>query len=273
MNTALSQGAQPAQQSVTVTRVVDGDTIEISQPIGGENQVRLVGMDTPETVDPSEDVQPYGPQASRFATQQLEGQSVTLQFDEEREDQFGRLLAYVRLDNALFNETLLRQGYAQLYTVTPNNRYEARFRQAQQQARKKELGIWGLSLAQQCQLADRGNGIGEGSPGCAGAPDPQPDPQPNPQPGVEQDRNCDDFPSQAAAQQELRRDPSDPFGLDGPEGKGSTGIPGVACEENPPPEDLDPAPGYGGGDRPPNPERNDERTLPETGGPPLIVAD
>lgn len=253
MNAAFSQGTQPDQRAVTVTRVVDGDTVEISPAIGGKEDVRLIGVDTPETVDRSTDVQPYGPQASRFTTQQLEEQRVTLQFDEEREDQFGRLLAYVRLDGALFNETLLRQGYAQLYTVSPNDRYESRFRQAQQQARQAKRGIWGLSRAQQCRLADRGNGIGEGSPGCEGAPNPNPPPNPG------GDRDCADFPSQAAAQRELRRDPSDPFGLDGPEGRGSTGIPGVACEGNPPPEDLIPAPGYGG-------------RLPETGGPPPIGA-
>jgi hypothetical protein len=59
--------------------------------------------------------------------------------------------------------------------------------------------------------------------------------------------NCDSFASQADAQEELRRDPSDPNGLDGPVGEGSTGIPGVACEDNPPPTDLVPVPGYDGG--------------------------
>jgi micrococcal nuclease len=69
-------------------------------------------------VDPNSDVQPYGPQASQFTTTELEGERVGLEFDQEREDQFGRLLAYVHLsDGSLFNETLLRQGYAQLYIV------------------------------------------------------------------------------------------------------------------------------------------------------------
>jgi len=73
----------------------------------------------------------------------------------------------VGLDGALFNETLLRQGYAQLYIVSPNDKYEPRFRAAQQQARSAKRGLWGLPQSQLCQLADRGNCIGEGSPGCA----------------------------------------------------------------------------------------------------------
>jgi micrococcal nuclease len=164
-------GAPPLQAqdrpTATVTRVVDGDTIEISPAIDGKEEVRLIGVDTPETVDPNSDVQPYGPQASRFTTQELEGERIELEFDQEREDSFGRLLAYVRLsDGALFNETLLRRGYAQLYIVPPNDKYEARFRAAQQEARDAERGLWGLPQSQLCPLTDRGNGIGEGSPEC-----------------------------------------------------------------------------------------------------------
>jgi hypothetical protein len=75
----------------------------------------------------------------------------------------------------------------------------------------------------------------------------------------------------------LRRDPDDPFGLDGPIGRASTGIPGVACEDNPPPKDLTPAPGYGGNPPPqpppPQPPQNPPGELPRTGGAsPAIVA-
>ena len=182
--------AQQLEAPATVTRVVDGDTVEISPAIGGKTDVRLIGVDTPETVDPSTPVQPYGPEASRFTKRELEGQRVTLEFDEDREDDLGRLLAYVRVGGAgaaTFNETLLRQGYAQLWVIAPNDKYEARFRQAQQQARTAERGIWGLTKQQQCQLANHDNGIGEGSPGCdSTAPQPpnpqEPDPpQPSPE--------------------------------------------------------------------------------------------
>lgn len=184
----LPSAAWAQEQATTVTTVVDGDTVEISPAIGGNDEVRLIGVDTPETVDRDSPVQPYGQEASKFTTRELEGKRVRLEFDEDREDDLGRLLAYVRVGGggvATFNETLLRQGYAQLWVIPPNDRYEARFRQAQQQAKSAELGIWGLPKDQQCELANLGNGVGEGSPGCDGAT-PRPEPQnPAPEEGPE----------------------------------------------------------------------------------------
>jgi micrococcal nuclease len=283
-------------QIVTVERVVDGDTIEVSPAVSGTKDVRLLGVDTPETVDPNEPVEPYGPQASAFTKRQLEGLLVTLIFDRERTDQYGRALAYVRLGNQskTFNETLLRRGYAQLYVVPPNDRYEAAFGQAQDQARQAQRGIWSLPKEQQCELADRGNGIGEGSAGCQGQPPEQP-PEFPADSGA--DKDCSDYPSQSAAQAVLRQAPEDPYGLDGPVGRSSTGIPGVACESKPAPTDFRPVPGYGdggggddengGGRRTPGedqytpkgpvdrPEGVIPRTplgrIPPTGGPPVVL--
>ena len=213
--------AQESTQTVTVTRVVDGDTIEGNPTLSWTEDVRLLGVDTSETVDPNEPVEPYGPEASAFTNQQLEGERVTSIFDQEKRDQYGRALAYVQISSQseTFNETLLKQGYAQLYVVPPNDRYEVTFSQAQHQARQTQRGIWGLSKEQQCELADRGNGIGEGSPGCQGQVL-----RPAPDPGV--DKDCGDFRSQAAAQAELERDLSDPHNLDG-DGDGE------ACENYP----------------------------------------
>jgi micrococcal nuclease len=270
-----------ASQTVTVERVVDGDTVEVNPAVDGTEDMRLIGVDTPETVDPGEPVEPYGPEASVFTTQQLEGKRVVLTFDQERTDQYGRVLAYVRLSGQTntFNETLLKQGYAQLLIVSSNDRYEARFSQAQDQARQARRGIWRLPKEQQCELANDGNGIGEGSPGCE-QQSPEPTPQTPRDPG--QDKNCSDYPSQAAAQQVLRSDPEDPFGLDGPKGRSTTRIPGVACEGNDPPRDLRPAPGYGEPTpNPPQPPQNPRQPpqnppeppgLPPTGGPPPVAA-
>jgi micrococcal nuclease len=166
---ASASAAGGHDATAKVSRVVDGDTIEISPAVDGNEEVRLIGMDTPETKDPSEEVEPLGPEASAFATDELTGQSVGLEFDVEREDQYGRLLAYVYLGGKMFNEVLVDEGLAQAYPYEPNTRYEGRFAAAQEQARAAGIGIWGLSLSQQCLLADRGNGIGEGSPGCSGA--------------------------------------------------------------------------------------------------------
>lgn len=100
----------------TVERVVDGDTIEVLPSINGES-VRLIGIDTPETVDPSEPVQTLGQEASDFTTQRLQSRRVALEFGQERFDQFDRPLAYVwTSEDELFNETLVHQGFALMWT-------------------------------------------------------------------------------------------------------------------------------------------------------------
>jgi len=157
--------------TVTVSRVVDGDTVEISPSIGGTEDVRLIGVDTPETVDPEEEVEPYGPEASDFATSELEGERVDLEFGQEKFDDYDRLLAYIYVDGQMFNEMLVEQGYAQAYPYEPNTKYADRFEEAQQEARASGLGIWGLSLQEQCRLANHGNGLGEGSAGCENVAD------------------------------------------------------------------------------------------------------
>jgi micrococcal nuclease len=201
---------------VTVSRVVDGDTIEVSPLVGGIADVRLIGMDTPETYGGTE---PYGEEASAFTTQRLEGRKVALEFDVERIDPYGRVLAYVWLpDGKMFNEVLVREGYAQVATFPPNVKYVERFVAAQRQARAEGAGLWGLPESKLCQLADRDNGIGGG---CVAESTPTATPAPS-----SDDLNCSDFDSQPEAQEVLEDDPSDPNNLDG-EGDG------VACESLP----------------------------------------
>jgi hypothetical protein len=122
----------------------------------------------------------------------------------------------------------------------------------------------GLPKDQQRQLDNLGNGTGEGSPGCSSSPAPNPNPS--------GDKNCSNYPSQAAVQAELRRNPDDPFGLDGNKGRATSGTPGVACENRPPPEDLRPVPGYGGAPpQSPQPPSNPPGALPPSGGPPYLA--
>jgi micrococcal nuclease len=139
--------AQPTgeTQQVEVTRVVDGDTIEVSPTVEGTSDVRLIGVDTPETVDPGEPVEPCGPEASAFTTEQLEGQQVTLEFDEERTDQYNRALAYVFKGEELFNETLVREGYGEVLIIQPNDKYEQELLVAQGDAQDEGIGIWANS--------------------------------------------------------------------------------------------------------------------------------
>lgn len=218
-------------QVVTVTRVVDGDTIEVSPAVDGLAEVRLIGVDTPEVYGGEE---PLGPQASAFTKSALTGQRVALELGQERIDPYGRVLAYVWSSrDAMFNSQLIRRGLAQVATFPPNTKYVDRFEALQQQARTGGRGIWSLSQAQQCQLADRGNGIGKGTPGCSGFSEPTPQqqepapaPSSNPTPSSGGDLDCSDFATQQEAQAVLDADPSDPNGLDG-EGDG------VPCESLP----------------------------------------
>ncbi|USG63694.1 thermonuclease family protein [Brevibacillus ruminantium] len=127
--------------SATVSRVVDGDTFEIST---GE-KVRLIGVDTPETVKPNHPVEPYGKEASDFSKKLLTGQEVRLVFDVEPYDRYKRLLAYVYLSDGTFvNEKLVRDGYARIMTVPPNVAKADLFLEAEREARENNRGLWGL---------------------------------------------------------------------------------------------------------------------------------
>ncbi|WP_066638451.1 thermonuclease family protein [Desulfolucanica intricata] len=129
---------------VTVTRVVDGDTVEVLLN-GKEEDVRLIGVDTPETKHPTKPVEPYGPEASAFTKKNLEGKKVYLEFDAQQRDNYGRLLCYLYLeDGTFYNAELIRQGYAQVLTVPPNVRHSDMFVQLQREARENNRGMWGL---------------------------------------------------------------------------------------------------------------------------------
>jgi len=128
---------------VQVVQVVDGDTIRVD--LGGrETPVRLIGIDTPERDGPFTDEECFGARASRFTTDALGGRRVDLEFDVERTDRFDRTLAYIWVEGSLFNERILREGYAVLATFPPNVRYVQRLRAAQRRARDARAGLWGV---------------------------------------------------------------------------------------------------------------------------------
>lgn len=139
---AASNGA-PAQLPAAVTRVIDGDTIEVSLD-GRQETVRLIGVDTPETVHPRVGVEPWGPEASAFTKRLLPpGTRVRLELDVQERDPYGRLLAYVYLpDGRMLNALLLEAGLAQLLTVPPNVRYVDLFVRLQREAREAGRGMW-----------------------------------------------------------------------------------------------------------------------------------
>jgi micrococcal nuclease len=134
--------AGPAEAIVRVSRVIDGDTIEVQ--LGGRTEdVRLIGVDTPETVKPGTPVQCFGPRASHFTKRRLEGRRVRLIFGVERRDVYDRLLAYLYLGDRFFNSTLIGRGLARSLTIPPNDRFAAHFRRLELAAARAGRGLWG----------------------------------------------------------------------------------------------------------------------------------
>jgi micrococcal nuclease len=131
-----------------VEQVVDGDTIELKVD-GRMQKVRLIGMDTPEVVDPRKVVQCFGREASARAHEVLEGQTVRLEYDVQvgERDKYGRLLGYVFLpDGANYAEKMIRDGYAHEYTYQGQTyKYQATYKQAQLEAESASRGFWSES--------------------------------------------------------------------------------------------------------------------------------
>lgn len=141
---AGGDAAAPPDHGVVVGHV-DGDTLDIR--VGRRvERVRLVGIDTPESVAPDRPVECHGPEASAALVELLpEGTEVRLERDVEARDRFGRLLAYVfRLDDDLFvNEALAAAGEAEVLSIPPNTAYDDAIAAAVSSARRSAAGLWG----------------------------------------------------------------------------------------------------------------------------------
>jgi len=127
---------------VKVIRVVDGDTIDVRFSNGATSRVRFIGVNTPETVHPQKAVEKYGKEASNYTKKRLTNKTVTLEFDVGVKDKYGRFLAYVWIGKELYNETLVKDGYARVMTIQPNVKYQQRFLEAERKARLQKKGLW-----------------------------------------------------------------------------------------------------------------------------------
>ena len=127
-----------------LVRVVDGDTVIVD--IGSDREtLRLIGIDTPETLRPNSPVECFGPQASAFTKHLLPvGTPLRLERDVEARDDYGRLLVYIYMavDGTFVNLELVRQGYASLLTFPPNVAHVDDFVAAAQAAQQADLGLW-----------------------------------------------------------------------------------------------------------------------------------
>jgi micrococcal nuclease len=225
----------------TITRIVDGDTIEVTLADGTDDTIRLLGVDTPETYsenEPEEYGLPstvaakdhlanWGDQATSFATNRLDGTEVTIGIDPEsdRRGSYGRLLCYLYYDGETnLNRELLEEGLARVYPSEFMLR--SKFERVEQQAQSADRGLWGYdggsgsgstSTPTETESEDSYSG-GSGGGGGGGGSD-----LPPPSGGASDPYDCSDFDSQEQAQQALENTPGDPSGLDSDED-------GEACE-------------------------------------------
>lgn len=142
-------------KSAYVERVIDGDTLKLST----KEKVRLIGVDTPEIHDSKKlsrdsertgqdirTIKELGRKAADFTESLCLNKKVSLEFDVEKKDRYGRLLAYVYLDDGTFvNARIIEKGYGQVMTIPPNVRYADHFRALEQEAREDRRGLWKIS--------------------------------------------------------------------------------------------------------------------------------
>ncbi len=137
-NTTSNSGSN-SQEGILVTKIVDGDTIEIE----GGQKVRYIGIDTPETVDPRQTVGCYGKEASNKNKDLVEGKKVRLEKDVSETDRYGRLLRYVYVDETFVNEYLVSEGFGKAASYPPDVKYQDKFKAAETSARNSKKGLWG----------------------------------------------------------------------------------------------------------------------------------
>jgi len=153
---------QNIPSGVTVTRVIDGDTIEVEMR-GETYKVRLIGINTPESTTR---IESYGKEASNFTKSQLLGKKVYLEKDVSETDKYGRLLRYVWLKKPseltdseirtkMFNAILVLEGYAQAATYPPDVKYAEYFAKYEAEARENNRGLWALEGKTESQNLDR----------------------------------------------------------------------------------------------------------------------
>lgn len=145
---------------VRVTRVIDGDTIEL---VGGI-KVRYIGVDTPETVHPDKPVECFGAEAKEENRRLVMGKTVRLEKDTSETDRYGRLLRYVYVDppageagDVMVNEVLVQNGFAQVVTYPPDVLYQQRLLAAQRLAREERKGLWGGCPSNQTNVTSQTN--------------------------------------------------------------------------------------------------------------------
>jgi micrococcal nuclease len=124
-----------------VLRVIDGDTIEVVLD-GSTEDVRYIGIDTPESVAPGQPVECYGKRASAANERLVDGATARLVIGAEPRDPYGRLLAYVYVGDTFVNAELVRRGFARTLTIAPNIDQAPLFDRLERRAADSGRGLW-----------------------------------------------------------------------------------------------------------------------------------
>lgn len=145
MSTCATPSSNPSATpaDAVVAKVIDGDTIDVDIPGFGRERVRLIGIDTPETVKPGREPECFGAEATlRMAELLPVGSRVRLERDVEARDPYNRLLAYVYLGSDMVNLTLAQEGFARALSIPPNTAFTADFARVVAQAKREATGLW-----------------------------------------------------------------------------------------------------------------------------------
>ncbi len=172
-NTPTSEATNENKSENTFTeaeviRAVDGDTI-IARIDGVDEKIRMVLVDTPESVHPRKPVEFFGKEASKYTKNNLEGKTVYLQKDVTDRDRYGRLLRYVWLERPktdeptneeverlMYNAQLLKEGYANLATFPPDIKYVDFFKELEREARDNDRGLWNAEAQEAYKIGKGG---------------------------------------------------------------------------------------------------------------------
>ena len=151
--------------SAKVTKHVDGDTVHVTLDDGQVLKIRMIGVDTPETVHPSKPVQFYGKEASNFTQENIFGKTVYLEKDVSEADRYGRSLRYIWMEipeeinketikTKMFNGMLVAQGFANSSTYQPDVKYQDYFLEFEREAREQNIGLWDGTKANEYEIAN-----------------------------------------------------------------------------------------------------------------------
>jgi micrococcal nuclease len=191
----VEAAAPKTATTVKVNEVVDGDTIKVTYK-GKAETVRMILIDTPETKHPNKCVQLYGPEATAYTKKYLldKSKTVRVELGVQTRDQYGRILAYVYVNDTMFNELLLQNGLARIAIYPPNTQYLEKLQAVEAKAKKNKVGIWSNTNAINGGCAPKKPAPAPAKPAPKPVPAPKPAPKPvtKPAPAPKQEtfKNC-----------------------------------------------------------------------------------